>query len=71
MTDIRVTQGAIEVLEEPVSPNVRITQGAIEVLEQPALPTLRVTQGAIEVLHSVALAPPTAAHRTQFNIYYT
>ena len=57
MTDVRVTQGTIDVLYGPPRPTVRVTQGAIEVLYTAPRPDIRVTQGAVEVLYSFT-APP-------------
>ena len=38
MTDVRITQGAIEVLETPERPSIKITQVAIEVLHNDVTP---------------------------------
>lgn len=57
MTDIRVTQGAAQVLYGPPRPTVRVTQGAQQVLYSPPRPTVRLTQSAMQVLHGFVPPP--------------
>ena len=51
MTDVRVTQGAIEALVEQARGTLKVTQGAVEVLVEQARGDVKLTQGAIEVMH--------------------
>jgi len=63
MTDIRVTQDAVETLSQP-TPAVAVTQYAVEVLGTvgAAVTDIRVSQDAIEVLSS----PIPTARMTQY-----
>lgn len=51
MTDVRVTQGAVEVLYDPPRPNVKVTQGGVEVLYAPPRPSVKITTAAVEVMY--------------------
>lgn len=47
---IRLTQVAVEAVQEPTVGQLRVTQTAVEVPYQPTAPALRLSQVVIEVL---------------------
>lgn len=50
---VRVTQIAVQSLQDHPRPNVRVTQEAVQVLYAPSRPTARVTQTAVQVLYTL------------------